>query len=251
MSQPVVYLHTSESMPEVADASTKLLVGASVYLGKGVAWDDYERLYKKVYVKEGLRIIDRGSGIFVVIQTNAYMKGRFVCRYHLLLGLLATSGWELIDEHVWKRKNSDLFQVPFSHVLVFRPSGGRITRSALNKRSRTWFRGIWDYPQQRGFGGLNAYPIALCRLLIEACTDEGELVVDPFAGTGRLLGVAGSMGRFAVGYEISEELVSILRGNGCQVERGCDERLPATSSGQARLLEGGGLGRPFGLLEGW
>lgn len=210
-----VYITSAARMDEVGDQTARLLIGASVYLGKGVPWAEYAKLYRDVYVKEGLRVI-RPDGVFVVIQTNAYENGQFICRYHnLLKTVLDGSGWRLIDERVWQRRRADHFQVPFSHVLIFAPDvAGAVTRNQLNK-NHAWFRGVWDYPQSQG-GAINGYPDELCKLLIESCTKPGDLVVDPFAGTGRLLGLAAKTGRDAVGYEINPELVPILRQNNCR-----------------------------------
>jgi len=206
-------------MREIETGSADLLLGASVYLGKSPEWEPYKVLYSKIYNTEGRRVLKK-SGVFVVIQTNAYYKGAFVCRYNLLLNtVIAKAGWELIDERVWQRRKADHFQVPFSHVLVFRPPGGTAKRNDFNKRSKEWFRGIWEYPQTKG-GKINGWPDALCNLIISACTDKGGLIADPFAGTGNLLGMAAAMGRRAIGYEIDEELIPIIRNNGCYVQKG-------------------------------
>lgn len=210
----IVYLHSSEDMQEVKTNSVSLLLGASVFLGKGVEWGDYAKLYDYVYNREGQRIL-RKDGLFVVIQTNAYMRGAFVCRYKLLLDLLLPAGWKLIDERVWSRVKANNFQCPFSHVFVFVPPGGTRKRMELN-RTKGWFQGVWSFPQDRG-GELNSWPSSLCQLLIEACSSPGDLIVDPFAGTGKLLGLASRLGRLAVGYEIDRSLVGVLEKNGCRV----------------------------------
>ncbi len=216
-----VYLQSSEQMTAVDDSSVKLLIGGSVYLGKGVDWKMYEKLYTKVYVDSGLRVIAH-DGLFVVIQTNAYFDGTFLCRYALLFDFLISAGWELIDERVWERRKADHFQVPFSHVLIFRPPGGIVTRRTLvpaNGKSTTpnnWFQGVWRYPQTAG-GNTAGFPSAMCRMIVESCTQPGDLVVDPFAGTGQILVEASRLGRRAVGYEIDETRVEILEKNGCQV----------------------------------
>ena len=203
-------------MQEVADHSAKLFMGPSVFLGKGVPWSEYAKLYQKVYVEEGMRII-REDGFFIVIQTNAYYKNQIICRYHHLLELLLPAGWKLIDEKVWLRRQADFFQPPFSHVLVFVPPNGTATRETLNK-TREWFNGVWRYNQTKG-GPHASYPAELCRVLISATTKPKDLIVDPFAGTGMLLKVARDMQRKAIGYEIDEKLIPALKGNECRIER--------------------------------
>lgn len=214
--QPRIYLHSAERMPEVADQSAKLFLGASVFLGKGVPWSEYRKLYEQVYLKQALRVI-RGDGYFLVIQTNAYQDGGVLCRYQLLLDLLLPAGWKLIDEKVWVRKKADFFQIPFSHVLAFIPPNGTGSRTVLNKH-KDWFPGAWVYGQTKG-SGCASYPYALSRLLVEACTDKGDLIVDAFSGSGIVSKTAAELGRESIGYEIDEEMIPVLDSNGCKVIR--------------------------------
>jgi hypothetical protein len=211
---PRVYLHSSESMEEVKDNSVTLLLGASVYLGKHAPWEDYARLYKRVYCEEGQRIL-REDGVFIVLQTDAYQKGKFVPRLHNLLSLLLPEGWTLLDRKVWIRQKANMFQVPFSDVLIFAPPGGTTKRTTLNKDNKEWFQGAWQFSPSGEAD--NAYPAELCRLIVKSTTEKDDLVADPFAGSAKLGGVAHAMGRQYVGYEISEELVPTILQNGCTV----------------------------------
>lgn len=52
-------------------------------------------------------------------------------------------------------------------------------------------------------------PKALVRRMISLFTETGDLVVDPFSGSGTTLEVAVEMGRRAVGYEITERYAKI------------------------------------------
>ena len=199
-----VYWHSSENMNEVDNESATLFLGASVYLGKGTGWKKYSELYHQVYNKEGWRIL-APHGYLVIIQTDKYADGGVLPRNTYLPKQLMDHGWKLIDVKIWKRQLASLYQPPFSQVFVFskgKPDGG--TRKQPN-RCKAYFQGVWDFKQTKG-GAHNAYPDKLCRLLIEAFTAPGDLIVDPFAGTCRLLGVANKMGRRAIGYEIDRNL---------------------------------------------
>jgi site-specific DNA-methyltransferase (adenine-specific) len=57
------------------------------------------------------------------------------------------------------------------------------------------------YPTQK--------PILLLERVIGLCTDEGDLVLDPFCGSGTTLIAAKLLGRSSVGIDISEEAVSL------------------------------------------
>lgn len=55
-----------------------------------------------------------------------------------------------------------------------------------------------------------AFPERLPELCIKAATKEGDVVLDPFAGTGTTLRVAAKYNRQAVGYEISEDYCRLI-----------------------------------------
>jgi DNA modification methylase len=59
------------------------------------------------------------------------------------------------------------------------------------------------YPTQK--------PEALLRRLVEACTEPGDLVLDPYAGSGTMLSVCRQMGRRAVGIDSSPQALKISR----------------------------------------
>jgi len=54
-----------------------------------------------------------------------------------------------------------------------------------------------------------AYPLALPQWFIKLFTDEGDLVLDPFAGSGTTLKAAVELGRKAIGIDISQEFTNM------------------------------------------
>jgi DNA modification methylase len=59
------------------------------------------------------------------------------------------------------------------------------------------------YPTQK--------PEALLRRLVEACTDPGDLVLDPYAGSGTTLAVCADLERRVVGIDSSREALQTIR----------------------------------------
>jgi hypothetical protein len=235
---PTVYFHTAEEMPEVETGSASLFIGASVYFGPDAGWDLYQALYEKVYNGEAMRVL-KDEGLLVIVQTNAYKRGKFLCRYAHLYNMLSPH-WELIDERVWQRRAADHMQIPFSHVLVWKKPGASVTRGQLNQRSNDWFQGVWQTPQRRfiNMSQLNSWPPHMAQTVITATTEPDELVVDAFTGTGVILGCAAAMGRRGVGYEIDPECLPHITANGVDVVTG-DGITPGASNG---------LLGPFGLI---
>lgn len=207
-----VWMHSSEHMGEIDDNSAKLVVLACTHLGGWATWDDYLLLLETVG-QQAERVL-RFDGTIIVFQTDAMIDGKIMPRGPLLLDNLSKGWghlqWELLDYKIWKRLNANLRQPPWSHVYVMRPPADEgYTARRPNPSNKEYFQGVWDLPARTG-GKLNSWPVSLCRLLIETFTEPGDLVVDPFCGSGILLSTAASLGRRGVGYEIDEELIPVI-----------------------------------------
>lgn len=209
-------MHTSEHMEEVEDNSAKLVVLACTHLGGWETWNDYLLLLEAVG-QQAERVL-RSDGTIVIFQTDAMIDGKIMPRGPMLLNAILSTPhfhvgplqWELLDYKVWKRMNANLRQPPISHVYVMRPPADEgYTARRPNPSNKEYFQGVWDLPARTG-GKLNSWPVSLCRLLIETFTEPGDLVVDPFCGSGILLSTAASLGRRSVGYEIDMDLVSVI-----------------------------------------
>jgi site-specific DNA-methyltransferase (adenine-specific) len=76
---------------------------------------------------------------------------------------------------------------------------------------------VWYFPrvcgtfkERKGWHGCQM-PEQLLGRIIRACSHEGELVLDPFAGSGTTLAVAKKLERHWLGFEISKEYVGRVR----------------------------------------
>lgn len=77
---------------------------------------------------------------------------------------------------------------------------------------------LWDFPAQNYGGGkqgdtayVGATPSHIVWNLLKRYTREGELVVDPMAGSGTTLDVARELGRRALGYDVNPTRPDIFR----------------------------------------
>ena len=55
------------------------------------------------------------------------------------------------------------------------------------------------------------YPDELVRRIIELCTKSGDLVLDPFAGSGTTLSTANKLGRKWIGYELNKNYNQLIK----------------------------------------
>ncbi|HID23909.1 MAG TPA: site-specific DNA-methyltransferase [Planctomycetaceae bacterium] len=92
----------------------------------------------------------------------------------------------------------------------------------FSEREDTWYfpRVAGTFKERAGFHGCQM-PEQLLGRIIRLCSNPGEVVLDPFAGSGTTLAVAKKLGRNWIGYELSEEYA-----------RGARERVNAAKEGQ-------------------
>ena len=80
---------------------------------------------------------------------------------------------------------------------------------------------VWELPVSQVKGHPAPFPMELPARLIQLFSYPGELVLDPFAGTGTTLIAARRLGRRCIGYDISEEYcelaASLIRGETAQL----------------------------------
>lgn len=93
---------------------------------------------------------------------------------------------------------------------------GRVTRESL-ERGRPPTTHV-DVPRENSCSKERRYgkhcamkPLKLCERLVRAHSNENDVVVIPFAGSGSELVTAAKLNRRAIGYEISSEYVELMR----------------------------------------
>ena len=90
-------------------------------------------------------------------------------------------------------------------------TGRRITEERGKDVEMTRLGDVWrDAAPARGFQVRerlhpNQKPVSLMQKLIELCTEPGDVILDPFMGSGTTLEAARNLGRKAIGIEVVEE----------------------------------------------
>jgi site-specific DNA-methyltransferase (adenine-specific) len=85
----------------------------------------------------------------------------------------------------------------------------------------TWYfpRVCGTFKERAGWHGCQM-PEQLLGRIIRACSREGELVLDPFAGSGTTLTVAKKLGRKFLGFELSQEYSQRIEERLAQIKPG-------------------------------
>ncbi len=119
----------------------------------------------------------------------------------------------------WKSASNPTLRDVHEYILIFsKGSFSRNGHSGRNTISRDEFlqytKSIWDFPAEsaRRVGHPAPFPLELPRRLIQLYSFKGDVVLDPFVGSGTTCIAAREAGRHYVGYEKNEAYVSLAEG---------------------------------------
>jgi DNA modification methylase len=107
-----------------------------------------------------------------------------------------------------KEKSYLAHRYGFSNIEIFEDEGGPYTMVGV--------RDVWDIPALRGnqpeaLGYPTQKPITLLERIIQASSNPGDIILDPFCGCGTTVAAAQNMGREWIGIDISPTAVNLIR----------------------------------------
>ena len=229
-----IFCKSSEKMEELPDNSVHLMVTSPPYnVGKEYDEDftlqEYLSFLKRVW-KEVYRVLVPGGRVCINIANlgrKPYIPlHAFVAKDMFELGFLmrgeiiwnkASSASPSTAWGSWLSPANPTLRDIHEYILVF--SKGMFSRKNMNKRKSTisrdefleFTKSVWTFPavSAKEVGHPAPFPVELPYRLIQLYTYEGEVVLDPFMGSGQTAIAAIKTGRHYVGYEIEEEYVKL------------------------------------------
>ena len=231
-----IFCKSSESMAELPDHSVHLMVTSPPYnVGKeydrDVTLEEYLEFLGRVW-REVYRVLVPGGRACVNIA-NLGRKPYIPVHSFIIRGLLET-GFLMRGEVIWNKAASSSPSTAWGswrspanptlrdvheYILIF--SKRTYTRKNPAKRrgsiSRDDFleftKSVWTFPavSARSVGHPAPFPVELPQRLIQLYTYEGELVLDPFMGSGQTAVAALNGNRHYVGYEIEPDYVRLAQ----------------------------------------
>lgn len=117
--------------------------------------------------------------------------------------------WEFVRFGVWVKTN------PMPQISADRPANGWDGICYLHRRTirKAWHgggeHGNWIGPVITNGDHPTGKPEAMISRIVRQFTDEGETILDPFAGSGTTLVAAKRLGRKAIGIELSEQYCEV------------------------------------------
>ncbi len=121
---------------------------------------------------------------------------------------LDTDGLSFFHSVIWDKKNPGLgwrFRRQHEMVMVAHKKGGKLSWPVKSRAVAN----IQAYYPPRDRAHPNEKPVELPSLFIDCTTTAGDLVLDPFLGSGTTLVAAKQLGRRAIGVEIEEKYCEV------------------------------------------
>jgi len=229
-----IFCKSSEKMEELPDNSVHLVVTSPPYnVGKeydrNLTLDEYLEFLKRVW-KEVYRVLVPGGRVCINIANlgrKPYIPiHAFIIRDMLEIGFLmrgeviwnkALSASPSTAWGSWCSPANPTLRDIHEYILIF--SKGSFQRknpthkkSTISKEEFLEFtKSIWTFPavSAKEIGHPAPFPVELPYRCIQLYAYEGDVVLDPFMGSGQTAIASIKTGRYYVGYEINEEYVKL------------------------------------------
>jgi DNA modification methylase len=230
-----LFAQSSGSMDQLPDYSVHLMVTSPPYnaqkdYDQDLSLDEYRQLLRDTF-QETYRVLVTGGRACVNIA-NLGRKPYLPLHAYLIEDMLGI-GFVMRGEIIWDKGSSasastawgtwlsavnPVLRDVHEYILVFSkesfsrrvdPGESSIKRDEFLE----WTKSVWSFPavSARKIGHPAPFPEELPRRLIQLYTFEGDVVLDPFCGSGTTCVAAKRLSRHYVGYDIHEDYLQIAR----------------------------------------
>jgi len=229
-----IILGSSESMKEIPDNSLHLMVTSPPYnvtkeYDENLSLKEYLQLLKNVF-SETYRVLAYGGRACVnvanlgrkpyiplsdhisqiMIEIGYLMRGEII--WYKGAGAGISMAWGS-----WQSAANPVLRDTHEYILVF--SKGSFSRKKTEEKENTitrehfmeWTKSVWimNPESAKKVGHPAPFPIELPSRLIQLYTYKGDVVLDPFMGSGSTAIAALKCGRKFVGYDIDPEYIKL------------------------------------------
>ncbi|MHC1567859.1 MAG: DNA-methyltransferase [Candidatus Syntropharchaeia archaeon] len=229
-----IFCKSSEDMEELPDSSVHLMVTSPPYnVGKEYDEDftleEYLEFLKRVW-KEVHRVLVPGGRACInvanlgrkpYIPLHAFIAEDMIDLGFLMRGEIiwnkASSASSSTAWGSWLSATNPILRDVHEYILVF--SKGTFSRKNMDRKKSTiskeefleFTKSIWTFPAEPAhkIGHPAPFPVELPYRLIQLYTYEGEIVLDPFMGSGQTAIAAVKTNRHYVGYDVEKEYVKL------------------------------------------
>jgi DNA modification methylase len=226
---------SSEKMGELPDRCVHLMItsppyNASKEYDQDLNLDEYLDLLSKVW-GETYRVLVPGGRACINIANLG--RKPYIPLHSYIISQMQEIGFLMRGEIIWNKAASaspstawgswrsasnPVLRDVHEYILVF--SKDSFSRKVKGRESTItrqdfldWTKSVWSFPavSARKTGHPAPFPEELPHRLIQLFTFSGEMVLDPFVGSGTTCAAAVKAGRAYLGYDISEDYIRLAQ----------------------------------------
>ena len=228
-----IYCKSSEAMNEIPDYSLHLMVTSPPYnvtkeYDKDLSLQEYRDLLRAVFKETYKKLVTGGRACVNIANLG---RKPYIPLHSYIIEDMLDIGFFMRGEIIWNKANSaspstawgswlsagnPVLRDIHEYILVF--SKESFSRKKQNKKSTIsrnefleWTKSVWTFPavSARSIGHPAPFPVELPYRLIQLYTFEGDVVLDPFVGSGQASIATIKANRHYIGYDINEEYVKL------------------------------------------
>lgn len=230
-----LYCASSAKMSEIPDESIHLMVTSPPYNAKkeydeDLSLAEYRELLRDVFAETYKKLVTGGRACINI--ANLGRKPYIPLHSYIIEDMLAI-GYYMRGEIIWDKASSagsstawgswlsaanPVLRDVHEYILVF--SKGSFSRKRNDKENSirkadflAWTKSVWTFPSvsAKRIGHPAPFPEELPHRLIQLYTFIGDVVLDPFCGSGTTCLSALKAGRHYIGYDIEEKYIELAR----------------------------------------
>jgi len=228
-----IVIGDSQNMEKLPDNSIHLMITSPPYnvrkeYDKNLDLNEYIELLRNV-LKDTWRVLVPGGRVAINIANIG--RKPYIPLHSFVIQIMHDIGFLMRGEIIWDKSASagvscawgsfgsasnPVLRDVHEYILIF--SKQNMKRPKLEKENSIenddfvqWSKSIWKFPtvSAKKIGHPAPFPVELPKRLIEFYSYEGDVILDPFMGSGSTAIAAKNLKRHYVGYEISQEYVDL------------------------------------------
>jgi len=215
--------------------------GVEGQIGYGQSLHEYLKDLYRVW-KECYRILKPGRRLCINIgdqfaRSIIYGRYKVIPLHAEFIAQCEDIGFDYMGSIIWQKKTTmnttgganvmgsypyppnGMVEIDYEFILIFKKPGksSKVPRDIKEKSKLTkeewkeYFYGHWYFGGARQIEHEAMFPEELPKRLIKMYTFVGDTVLDPFLGSGTTVKAALNLNRNAIGYEINERFLEVIR----------------------------------------
>lgn len=225
----------SKKMNLLPDNSVHLMITSPPYnvtkdYDDDLTLKEYLILLKEVFEETWRVLVPGGRAVINIANVG---RKPYIPLHAYIIDIMHKIGFHMRGEIIWNKSASAGVSTAWGsfasasnpclrdvheYILIFSKITNKLEKGEkMNTIEKSdfveWSKSIWTFPavSAKKIGHPAPFPIELPRRLIEFYTYKGDIILDPFMGSGTTALAAIELNRHYVGYEISQEFVNLAK----------------------------------------